>query len=199
MSVCAVILAAGASRRMGSPKPLLPLGEGTFLSAIVDTLRRAEVERTLIVLGADAAAIRPALSWFHGAVVLNKGWERGALSSIVSGLDALAQSSPSGVLVWPVDHPLVDATTIRTLLDAFERTRQPIVVPTLRGRRGHPTLFGASMFPGLRSAPPDKGAREVLRTHPGAVCEVPTSDEGIVLNIDTPADLEKAQESTHAE
>jgi molybdenum cofactor cytidylyltransferase len=197
MSVPAIILAAGASRRMGSPKPLLPLGSGTFLTAIVDTLHQADIEKVLLVLGADVAAIRPTLSWFHGSIVLNRGWERGPLSSIITGLDALAQTSPSGVLVWPVDHPLVSTATIRALIDAFERTRQPIVVPTLHTRRGHPTLFGASLFPDLRSAPPDKGAREVLRKHPGSVCEVPVEDEGITLNIDTPEDLELAQHALH--
>lgn len=195
MPLGAIILAAGASRRMGIPKSLLPLGGGTFLSRITGSLREAGVGEIVIVLGADEGAIRPTLGWFDGAVVTNRRWEQGQLSSVIAGLDALEHEGVEGAILWPVDHPLVGAGVVRDLAAGFGRTGKQIIVPTCRGWRGHPVLFSAELFPALRSASTTLGARDVLRRHPQEVQEVPTEDEGILRNIDTPEDARGLSES----
>ncbi len=184
----AIILAAGASRRMGRPKALLPLGEGTFLSRIAQTLREAGIDDVMLVLGADAEPILRSAAWFDGTIVVHRGWEEGQLSSLLAGLNA-APGAQGPVLVWPVDRPFASAALIGALLSAFDRTGKGIVVPLAGGRRGHPILFGPAMLPALRAASPLVGAREVLHRHPELIEEVPTEEVDILRNIDTPEDL----------
>jgi len=182
----AIILAAGASGRMGKPKALLPLGETTFVGRIVKTLESAGLSEITIVLGADADLIQPKLPPFRGRVVLNAAWETGQLSSLVAGLRAVGKSTSGGALVWPVDRPFVSRGTIEALLTAFRKHTAKIVVPVHGGRRGHPVIFPSKYFGELKSAPTAVGARQVLHDHADAVLEVESPEEGILLNIDTP-------------
>jgi CTP:molybdopterin cytidylyltransferase MocA len=189
--VAGIILAAGASRRMGRPKSLLPLGGGTFLSRIAATMRDAGVTELVVVLGADAGLVRPTMGWYEGTVIVNDRWEEGQLSSVIAGLNALAGSAARGALLWPVDHPLAGAGVVCDLIAAFERYDTGIFLPACRGRRGHPALFSRAMYPALRSASPLLGARDVLAKHPDQVREVPTEDEGVLHNIDSPDDVRR--------
>jgi len=91
-----------------------------------------------------------------------------------------------------VDHPLVTATLIAELISRFEATHAPIVVPVHNGRRGHPVIFSAAVYDELLSAPADKGARAVVWAHAGKVVEVPTEEEGCVLNLNDPETLQRA-------
>jgi len=186
--VGAVVLSAGASFRMGSPKALLKIGGETFLQHIVGVLRSCGVRDMAIVLGSGAAEIRTSLTWFGGTVVHNERWQQGQLTSILCGLDALLPLGPEGLLICPVDRPLITPLLVRTLLDYFENSKDKIVVPLYRGRRGHPAIFPRKMFDMLRTAPLTVGARHLLRTSPSEVHEVPTEEEGAVVNIDTPSD-----------
>lgn len=188
----AVVLAAGSSFRMGSPKALLRIGERTFLEHMVHVLGSTGVEGTVIVLGHDAFRIKNTLTWFEGKTVVNEEWGRGQLSSMVAGLSAFGEPGPHGVLFWPVDHPLVSADLIQELLEAFHGSGKSIIVPEHAGRRGHPVIFGARVFDALRHADPRIGAREVVRCHPEDIHTVTTADAGVLVNIDTPRDY-----STH--
>jgi molybdenum cofactor cytidylyltransferase len=187
----AVILAAGASRRMGSPKALLTIGGRTFLRHICATLASARIGDVTIVLGAGAEEIRKTLGWFEGRVALNPEWEQGQLSSIIAGLDVIPPGRARGALIWPVDHPLVSPAVPGALLSAFERSNNPIVIPTYEGRRGHPAIFGASLFDELRHAPQDAGARALIRNHSGEVEEVATLEPGVCIDIATINDYER--------
>ncbi len=190
--ISAVILAAGASQRMGSPKALLKIGDATFLQHISAVLSSVRITTQAIVLGSDAGRIQPSLSWFSGKVVINEGWEKGQLSSICCGLDAVEGPDCHGILLWPVDRPFVTGIVCVDLLQAFWTSGRQIVVPVHHGKRGHPVLFGASLFDELRALPHDVGARGILHRHPGDVYEVETSEEGTILNIDTPEDYNSA-------
>jgi molybdenum cofactor cytidylyltransferase len=182
----AIILAAGASGRMGEPKALLPVGGTTFVARIIDVLEASGVMKITIVLGAGAEIIRPKLPPFRGLVVVNDAWEAGQLSSLAAGLRAIGPESGGGALVWPVDRPLVSRETIAALLGAFRKHTAKIIVPVHGGRRGHPVIFPSKYFGELLSAPNDVGARQILRDHPEAVLEVESQEEGVLLNIDTP-------------
>lgn len=94
-------------------------------------------------------------------------------------------------VVCLVDHPCVSSRLIQTLIEKFRASGKLIVLPTFQGRRGHPVLFAASLFDELRAAPPDIGARHVVRQRAGDVLEVPTNEEGVLLNINDPAAYEK--------
>jgi len=191
MNVGAIVLAAGASLRMGSPKALLRIGEETFVQHVVGQLHSAGVSDVVIVLGADAEGIRNSLSWFGGTIIINGDWKGGQLSSVIAGLDALSHRQLDGVMICPVDRPLITNTLISHLLKAFRESGKSIVVPVFRGRRGHPTLFSSAVFDELRAAPLNVGARHVARNHPNDIHELITSEEGTLINIDMPEDYKR--------
>jgi len=186
--ISAVVLAAGSSRRMGSPKSLLKIGEKTFLQHIVDVLHSSCVLDIAVVLGAGAEEIKKNLTWFTGKIVVNANWEKGQISSIVAGLDSLVSKDVDGVMICPVDHPLITHPLVVDLLQAFWKSKKKIIVPVFQGQRGHPVIFEQCLFDELRSAPLDVGARALVHAHPDDVMEVPTSVEGVLTNIDTLAD-----------
>ena len=188
----AILLAAGESRRMGYPKPLLRLGAGSFI-AYTTALALGVAGRLVIVLGAHADRIRPALARdARVTVVENPNFNRGQLSSLKVGLAEVIAGGADAVVVHLADHPLVEPATFVALVDEYRGTAQPIVVACYRGRRGHPVLFDRSMFAELMAAPEDQGARVVVNADPTRVHYVDVDDPGVVLDLDTPADLANA-------
>lgn len=134
----AIILAAGASERMGYPKALLPYRGRPFLSGIVDACYAAGVEKRVVVLGHYADKIKEEIDLSDLLVAVNEDLDTGPIGSVRAGLAALAPYPVDAILVWPVDRPHVAVATIEALLDGFRSSHQPIVVPTHAGRRGHP-------------------------------------------------------------
>ena len=194
--ISGIILAAGSSQRMGSPKSLLKIGEKTFLQYIVDVLHSARIIDVVIVLGADAEEIRESLTWFDGKIVVNEDWNKGQLTSIIKGIDALDLNSTepeevNGAMICPVDHPLLTQSLLVDLLQGYWTSKKKIIIPTFNGKRGHPVIFDKKYFDELRSAPHDVGARAVVHKHADDVCEVPVNEEGILINIDTQEDYLK--------
>lgn len=190
--LAAVILSAGASSRMGRPKALLPYREGTFLEHLMEVTRHPRVGVTRVVLGAGAEVIRSLGKLDPASVVLNLAWEQGQLSSIWASLQSLEGIETDGILLCPVDHPLVSATLVSELIEQFYQQEKTIVLPTYKGRRGHPVIFSSALYAELLAAPADKGARSVVWAHAGDVLEVPTDEEGVVLNLNDPDMLKRA-------
>ncbi len=186
-----IILAAGESRRMGYPKPLLEIGGRTFVEQIVETML-AVVPRLVIVVGAHRERVRAAIP--HDAriaIVENPNYSRGQLSSLKVGLGVL-QPDSSGALVHLGDHPMVRVETFRAIVDSYDRTGKPILIARNGGRRGHPVIFDRALFGELLSAPEEEGARHVVNAYPTRVAYVDLDDPGINLDLDTPADLSHA-------
>lgn len=192
-----VILAAGESFRMGSPKALLDIGGRTFLEHCVDVLQSAGVTRVVAVLGADEQEIRRRVRLTSATMVTNSDWQSGQLSSLVAGLNALACDGLEGAVVWPVDRPLVGPDVVKSLCDAFRSSGKGVVVPVYRGRRGHPVVFSVKLFDELKLADPAIGARQIVHAHPDEVAEVLTEVEGVVTNIDTPEDYRRILPRRH--
>jgi molybdenum cofactor cytidylyltransferase len=190
--LAAVILSAGASSRMGRPKALLPYREGTFLEHLIEVTRHPRIGVTRVVLGAGAEVIQTIAKLDPAAVVLNPAWEQGQLSSICAGLRSLEGTDTDGIVLCPVDHPLVSARLVSELIERFYEGQKAIVLPTYRARRGHPVIFSATLYGELLAAPSDKGARAVVWAHAADVLEVPTDEEGVVLNINDPDMLKRA-------
>lgn len=193
--LAALILSAGASSRMGRPKALIPYRESTFLQHLLDVTRHPKIGVTRVVLGAGADEIRIAAKLDPSVVVVNREWEMGQLSSICAGVRSLAEIETDGIVLCPVDHPLVSASLVGDLVKQFYKSGKAIVVPTYNGRRGHPAIFSNSLYDELLAAPPEKGARTVVWAHASNVLEVPTGEEGIVLNINDPEMLRHISES----
>jgi len=188
--VVGIILAAGASSRMGRPKALLPIGGDTFVTRVCRTLLEAGIGDLVVVAGAEHDAVAAAVdeAGLRVRVVENPRREEGQLSSVLTGLAVADRPGVDAVLVHLVDAPLVRPETARAVLDAYFRTHAPIVRPAVGGRHGHPVLFARSVFDELRRADPGVGARGVVQAHAADVCNVPVDDEGACRDIDTPED-----------
>lgn len=189
--LAAVILAAGESRRMGSPKALLPYRGRAFLEHLLTVTRHPKITTARVVLGAGAEEIRSQLSLPDEAVVLNPEWHKGQLSSIQAALRSLPPGT-DGILLCLVDQPLISAGLVAQLAEKFYATGRPIVVPTFRGRRGHPVIFSSRLYDALLAAPLETGARAVVWAHAAEVLEMPTDEEGILLNLNDPDTLRRA-------
>jgi molybdenum cofactor cytidylyltransferase len=190
----ALILAAGASTRMGRPKALLPTSEGeTFIARLLRTFSTAGVDDLVVVVGAHADVVRAALARqpVPVRIVENRQYERGQLSSLVSALDVVDRPGVKAVLAMPVDMPLVSPDTVRAVLEAYRGAPNLIVRPARGDRHGHPVLFDRAMFPELRAADPSRGARSVIGAHLRQTLDVTVTDEGAFQDIDTPEEYER--------
>jgi molybdenum cofactor cytidylyltransferase len=186
-----IVLAAGESRRMGYPKPLLKIGEQTFIEQIAESMLTV-VPRLIIVLGAHSDRVRAAIPRDNRiAIVENPNYLRGQLSSLKVGLSAILPDS-TGALVHLGDHPVVRVETFRAIVVFYSQTGQPIVIARHQGHRGHPVIFDRAIFAELQSAPEEEGARHVVNADAARVAYVDLNDPGINLDLDTPSDLIRA-------
>jgi len=184
MQVAGVILAAGRSQRMGRTKALLPLAGRTFLASIVGLARSAGLRPLRVVVGGgDENGIVEA----HPELGEQ---DLGQLHSLRLALRTL-DPTPDAVVVFLVDHPLVRLDTVRSLIDEHRASRRPIVIPSHRGRRGHPVLFAREVFPELLDGPLEGGARRVVRRDAARVAVVEVADAGVLADIDTPSDFQE--------
>ena len=188
-----VILSGGASRRMGTPKALLPYRDGTFLEHLLKVTDHPRIGLRRVVLGADAPAIADGVELPADEVVINDNWEAGQLSSIQAGVRSLPEGT-EGMLICLIDHPLISRELVGALVERFYECGKPIVLPVYKGRRGHPVIFASRLYAELLGAPLETGARAVVWTHSQEVCEMETSEEGCVLNLNDPDALAKVRE-----
>ncbi len=188
--IVGIILAGGASIRMGTPKPMLTIGKETFLQHIIRSLHKVRITKTVIVLGAFSDEIQSTLSWYSGAVAVNPNWNAGQLSSLRTGVAANKSNEWHGFLIYPVDHPLVSHESLVDILHAFWTSDKNIIIPTYEGKRGHPVIFGKLIIEQLPSVSDEIGAKELVRNNPDEILEVPVNDPGVIRNIDTPEDYQ---------
>jgi molybdenum cofactor cytidylyltransferase len=184
--LAAVILSGGASQRMGSPKALLPFQGRPFLEHLLDITKHPKVGVRRVVLGAHAEHIAKEVALNPDEVVLNEQWEQGQLSSIRAAIKSLPAGT-DGMILCLIDHPLISRILVDGLIDQFYATHAPVVLPVFEGRRGHPVIFSAVLYPELEKAPDQLGARSVVWAHEAEVSEHITMEEGCVVNLNDPA------------
>jgi molybdenum cofactor cytidylyltransferase len=189
--LAAVILSGGSSSRMGSPKALLPYQGKPFLEHLLQIARHPKIGVRRVVLGAHAESIAKEVHLSADEIVINDEWEKGQLSSIQAGIRSLPAGT-EGMLLCLIDHPLISEALVNELIEAFYTKHAPIVLPVYEGRRGHPVIFAAALYQELLEAPLDTGARAVVWAHATEVVEVPTSEQGCVLNLNDPETLQRA-------
>jgi molybdenum cofactor cytidylyltransferase len=187
MSLAGLILAAGESRRMGSPKALLEFNGETFLDRLILTLGGA-CYPVIVVLGYESRSIRAGLRNAELATfVTNPDYQRGQLISLQRGLAAIPPEA-EGVLFTPVDYPAVRPSTIARIARRFE-TRQPedwLVVPRSQGRHGHPVCLARELIPEFLALADDAQARDVIHSHRKQTLYEDVDDAGILEDVDDP-------------
>ncbi|HEX6587821.1 MAG TPA: nucleotidyltransferase family protein [Longimicrobiales bacterium] len=186
-----IVLAAGRSSRMGTPKAALDAGGATFVVRAVDALRDGGCRDVLVVIGPDEGGAGSAAAQAGAHVVVNTAPDSEQIDSLRLGLRNLNPGA-LGAVVLPVDHPMVSSATVRAVVDAWERTRAPIVRASHRGEPGHPTIFAVTVFDDLLRGELPDGARTVVAAHQAELVDVPVDDEGVTTDIDTPDDYRRA-------
>jgi molybdenum cofactor cytidylyltransferase len=184
--VAAIVLAAGKSERMGRPKALLPFRGRTFLENILRAISGSKIEHTQIVLGHNHELIARSVALTN--VIINPSYERGMTTSFQAGIRSLP-SGMEGAVIFLVDHPVVEPATIDALIQRGDAGG--IVLPTYRGRRGHPVLFGRAVLDEILALPETIGANSVVWRDPKRITEVEVDDPGLLIDVDTPEQYEE--------
>lgn len=179
------VLAAGLSSRMRRPKPLLEVDGETFVSRAVAALRGAGCRRVHVVANAGASWAAEVAATPGVELLVNDRAESEQVDSLRLVIEQLPADT-RGLLVLPVDVPLVTAATVRRLVDAFAAEPGPLWLPFHRGVAGHPVLVGRELFGDVLHTPLEEGMRSLIMQHALQVREVEVDDGGVLIDIDTP-------------
>ncbi len=179
---------------MGRAKALLPFGKHTFLENILAAIARSAVQQTIVVVGHHRDVILQSVRLEN--VVFNPDYELGMITSIQAGIRELPEAS-EGAFLFLVDHPVIASSTIDTLISNFKAGH--IVLPTYRGRRGHPVLFSRDVLAEILALPVSAAANMVVRKDPSRIIEVVVNDPGVTIDVDTPEQLDELQRNISAD
>ncbi|MEA2604019.1 MAG: molybdenum cofactor cytidylyltransferase [Acidobacteriota bacterium] len=188
----ALLPAAGASRRMGRPKLLLPFRGAPLVAAVVDALRAGGAGAIVLVTAPEDEELR---AWARQAgveVAINPDPERGMLSSIREGLVGLRRDQI--LLVSPADLPRLRGDSVAELLRRMIDSGAPLAVPVYQGKRGHPLAIAPALIPEIPTLDPAIGLKQLRDRHAAALLEVTVDDPGVVWDVDTPEDYERLED-----
>ena len=183
--ISAIVLAAGASKRMGEPKMLMPWGKSTVLQTIISTLQAASVNDILVVTGGARQQVEM-LVGKTVQTVFNSEYEKGEmLSSIQLGL-SVKMHEASAALICLGDQPQVKERTVRSVCEAFFHNKARIVVPSYEMQRGHPWLIARPLWDEFLALKPPRTPRDFLKKHAGKIQYVTVDTPSIIEDLDTP-------------
>lgn len=188
--IAAIILAAGASSRMGRPKQLLDWGGRPLVRVAAEQALVARLDDVIVVVGGAGGAVAAALAGLALHIVDNPAFAEGQSTSLRAGVAALGPAVAAAVVMLG-DQPFVTAAIVDRLIAEWRATGAAIVAPSYRGRRGNPVLFSRAIFPELLAVAGDQGARAILAAHAADLRLVPFDDDRPLADIDTPADYQR--------
>lgn len=190
--ISCILLSAGLSSRFGSPKALAKINGETVIEHLLKILLTLPLNEMIVVLGADAEKIKSCiLNHKKVKVVHNKDYNLGQTSSFKAGLKRCS-SAGAGVMLLPVDYPLIKKETFEELIKYFLERKPAALVPTHEGRKGHPPLFSSSLkkeFLGLQNS---LGINTVIQNHPETIL-FPVSDRGVIETFNTKEEWQKVK------
>jgi molybdenum cofactor cytidylyltransferase len=187
--ISAILLGAGQSKRMGVDKLWLPWGRETILGHCFNTLLGSDVQELVVVLGVQNRGLKNLFQGRIVKVVINPYSDKGMSTSIRRGIEALHARS-DGILIALGDQPFLKTRTINVLIHAFDQGEGRIIVPSFRGRKGHPVIFDQKYRRELLRLEGDAGGRSVMERHPEDVRVVPVKSIGVIRDVDTWQDYE---------
>jgi molybdenum cofactor cytidylyltransferase len=193
MNFASLILAAGKSERMGTLKLLLPWRGRTILAEVVSQVLESGVSQALVVLGYAAAEQQVALAEIRAdrlEVVLNPQYELGMLSSVQAGLRRLLPSVEA-VLLSLGDQPRLPATVYRRVMEGYIDSGQGILIPSYRGKRGHPIVIHARFVPYLLSLNPvTESLHSLTSAYREQIMDLPLDEPAVLQDVDRPEDYQ---------
>jgi len=191
--VSAILLAAGAGSRFGGGKLLAKLNDMPLVEHVLVALEASPVDKTVVVVGADAKRLREVCEPYGFRIVENPEWRRGQSTSVRAGLRALGPEARAAVVLL-ADQPLVGADAVKRLVEAFEGGAK-VAVAAYGGEPRNPVLFSREVWPLLEAElSGDEGARPFLRRHQDLVMRVPCDEVGDPVDVDTAEDLRRLGE-----
>lgn len=193
--VAGIILSAGKSSRIGSPKALLTYQGDSFLQRLITVYQAAQLSPLMVVLGPwHSSIITETCDLSRCLVVTNPDQESSMMTSIQLAISSLPSDSQAAV-VQPVDLPLIQAAIIESLVEAWARTKAPIVRPRYRGRFGHPILLDHAVFPLIRQAAEGESLRTILDSLSPQVAVVDVEAPEVRIEVDTPNDYTRLHQN----
>lgn len=193
-----ILLAAGASERLGTSKQLLAYKGTTLLQYVLNTIKAVDLKPVVLVLGAKAWEIKQSVGTAGLEIVQNDEWQEGMSSSIRKGIETLTTIQPGvdGVVIMVCDQPFVSPSLLQTLLNKRLASGKKIIASRYGHSAGVPVLFDKTFFPLLSSLKGQEGAKKIIQQHPNDVETVDFAEGDI--DIDTAADYEKLKQNDTA-
>jgi molybdenum cofactor cytidylyltransferase len=187
--IAVIILAAGASTRLGQPKQLLPYSGKTLIRHAAETALKTRYEPVIVVTGALHEQLLVELKEGSIEVIHNPNWQQGMSASIRTGVEAAEKQEPDAVLIMLCDQPLITSEHLKALGTTFSSLEDGSIVATgYEHIAGVPALFPKKLFNSLKALQGEQGARELLKVHQNSLVTV--SFAGAAVDIDTPEDYE---------
>jgi len=183
--ISAILLAAGGSKRMGEPKLLLKWGHSSIIEKSVDTLLASKIDELIVVIGYQSRAILRRLGSRRLKTVINRQYRMGMSTSIRRGLGQVSSKSEA-ILIALADQPSIETDLIDHLIDVYRQNPHGIVLPSYKGKRGHPVILNRFRYEEeMGNLTGDVGCRPILNRHPEDILEVEVKSEGVVADIDS--------------
>jgi molybdenum cofactor cytidylyltransferase len=187
--IWAIILAAGESKRMKTPKMLLPFKGKTIIEKVIENVVSSDVDNTVVVIGASHNEILNIIAEMPVMHCYNDNYKKGMLSSVICGFQSLPENI-EGAVVFQGDQPMISAPVINTLINAWRKSGKGIVIPVFEKKRGHPIFIAKKYINEIAKLNPDEGLRSLTVKFRDDVSEVEVETPEILRDIDTKEDYE---------
>ena len=194
-TITGILLAAGLSTRMGTPKQLLPFGNSTIIETVIDNLLRSKLDGVIVVIGHQADLIRLTIKSKPIQITFNPNYHDGMLSSAQCGIRSLPKSSVA-IAITLVDQPLITPDLIDIVIAAHHGNNYGITIPKFNNQRGHPAIFDRQYTEEILELDQYSGGlRSILQIHADDIFHVQVNSDRILQDIDEKADYKYAIES----
>jgi molybdenum cofactor cytidylyltransferase len=194
--ITAIILAAGESRRMKTPKMLLPFQGKTIIEKVIETVISSKIRDIIVVVGAVKEKLTGLVEKFPVTICYNENYAEGMLSSVKCGIGYLAPDTDA-VMVFLGDQPMVPLEVVDSVIDSFISSKKRLVLPVYEGKRGHPLLISSSFLTEIENIGKETGLRQLLIKFPGDIFEVESKNSAILKDIDTEEDYQREITQNH--